>query len=137
MVLHLRTNAPDWDKAKCHGYVSGPHPVEPDDLPDYDPWSYDEATAMDFCNGPDEPCPIRHECLLFALTNNCAHGVWGGMSEVDRKALRKRWPLGRGTRTEGQTVWEPRSEWRWMPPGEASEGLDRDLLKLEVEEDTE
>jgi WhiB family transcriptional regulator, redox-sensing transcriptional regulator len=29
-------------------------------------------------------CPVRPECLQFALATRQAHGVWGGMSEQER-----------------------------------------------------
>jgi WhiB family redox-sensing transcriptional regulator len=32
-------------------------------------------------------CPVRTECLLYALENNETHGVWGGMTPTQRKEL--------------------------------------------------
>ena len=32
-------------------------------------------------------CPVRAECLEFALSTNQVHGVWGGMSEDERRRL--------------------------------------------------
>ncbi|MBO0833812.1 MAG: WhiB family transcriptional regulator [Actinobacteria bacterium] len=34
-------------------------------------------------------CPVRAECLDFALTTQQAHGVWGGMSEQELVLLRR------------------------------------------------
>jgi WhiB family transcriptional regulator, redox-sensing transcriptional regulator len=34
-------------------------------------------------------CPVRRECLQFALATRQAHGVWGGMSERERGATRQ------------------------------------------------
>jgi len=34
-------------------------------------------------------CPVREECLEFALRLKVAHGVWGGMSERERRTLRR------------------------------------------------
>ena len=33
-------------------------------------------------------CPVREQCLSYALQNNEMHGVWGGMSPKQRFALR-------------------------------------------------
>jgi WhiB family redox-sensing transcriptional regulator len=35
-------------------------------------------------------CPVRHECLEFALRHGEVHGIWGGLTERDRRALRTR-----------------------------------------------
>lgn len=35
-----------------------------------------------------ETCPVRLDCLLFALENN-EHGVWGGTSRVERQRMPK------------------------------------------------
>lgn len=32
-------------------------------------------------------CPVQQECLTFALTTGQAHGVWGGMSEQERRLM--------------------------------------------------
>ena len=34
-------------------------------------------------------CPVREECLDFALRLKVAHGVWGGLSERERRTLRR------------------------------------------------
>lgn len=38
------------------------------------------------------PCQIRTECLADALNHRIRFGVWGGMTERERKALLKRRP---------------------------------------------
>src|SRR3712207_8296020 len=43
-------------------------------------------------------CPVRTECLADALDNRVEFGVWGGMTERERRALLRRRPKG----TEGQ-----------------------------------
>lgn len=60
-------------------------------------------------------CPVRHECLLFSLANNEEYGVWGGTSEVTRKAIRKKMPVMKGNK--------PNPDWRWMSEGEALDGF--------------
>ena len=37
-------------------------------------------------------CPVRAECLADALDNQVEFGVWGGMTERERRALLRRRP---------------------------------------------
>lgn len=37
-------------------------------------------------------CPVRTECLAEALDNRIEWGVWGGMTERERRALLRRRP---------------------------------------------
>ncbi len=36
-------------------------------------------------------CPVRQPCLDYAITNRIVHGIWGGLTERERRALRSRW----------------------------------------------
>ncbi len=36
-------------------------------------------------------CPVRQECLEFAVTTNQEYGVWGGQSEEERRIIRREW----------------------------------------------
>lgn len=45
-----------------------------------------EREAISLCLG----CPIRRECLAQALEQGIDHGVWGGMSATDRRALKRK-----------------------------------------------
>jgi WhiB family redox-sensing transcriptional regulator len=36
-----------------------------------------------------EGCPVRDECLNYALEHNERFGVWGGKSERERRVLRR------------------------------------------------
>ena len=56
-------------------------------------------------------CPVRTECLAEALDNQIEWGVWGGMTERERRALLRRRPqvtswrrLLETARTEYDTV---------------------------------
>jgi WhiB family redox-sensing transcriptional regulator len=35
-------------------------------------------------------CPVREECLSFALANREEQGVWGGLTETERRRTRRR-----------------------------------------------
>ena len=45
------------------------------------------AAAKGICSA----CPVRAECLEFAITTNQEFGVWGGTSEDERRVLRRQW----------------------------------------------
>ena len=124
MVLRLRSDPPDhWRGAKCRGICASVS---------YDPFfdeDMDEAQA--FCNGEADGivCPIRDECLSFALVNNLRDGVWGGCSELTRKAIRRRWPV------QGN---KPRPEWHYMSQEDAMMGMRlADLLREDDDDDDE
>jgi hypothetical protein len=34
-------------------------------------------------------CPVQQECLTYALRADIYHGTWGGMTEAERRALRR------------------------------------------------
>jgi WhiB family redox-sensing transcriptional regulator len=36
------------------------------------------------------PCPVRAECLEFALVGTEQFGIWGGLSERERQRVRSR-----------------------------------------------
>ena len=35
-------------------------------------------------------CPVRQPCLDYAISNRITHGVWGGLTERERRALQSR-----------------------------------------------
>lgn len=37
-------------------------------------------------------CPVRIDCLIDALDHHILFGVWGGMTERERRALLRRYP---------------------------------------------
>jgi WhiB family redox-sensing transcriptional regulator len=45
----------------------------------------DTGPALDVCRG----CTVRAECLAEALDQPERFGIWGGMSERERRAIRK------------------------------------------------
>lgn len=42
-------------------------------------------TARELCEG----CPVQAECLSFALTRGERFGIWGGLTERERRAVRR------------------------------------------------
>jgi len=77
----VTTDSVDWSQAICH---SGK----------YDPelWfgetDAEQAQAVILCTtgGPGGmPCPIREKCLHHALSTGEVHGVWGGLTEKQRR----------------------------------------------------
>ena len=70
---------PDYwqDRAACFGVDS--------DI--FFPVTEDEAgPALTFCNS----CRIKEECLAWALKNGERYGVWGGLTEQQRRRLQRR-----------------------------------------------
>jgi WhiB family redox-sensing transcriptional regulator len=45
-----------------------------------------EAKAKAVC----ESCPVRHECLDYALRNSVRYGIFGGLGEEERALERRR-----------------------------------------------
>jgi len=43
----------------------------------------EEAAAQAICSA----CPVREQCLEHALTMNERYGVWGGLTEKERRRL--------------------------------------------------
>ena len=42
-----------------------------------------ERAAKQICRS----CPVRRECLEYSIRIREAHGIWGGLNEVERKQL--------------------------------------------------
>ena len=49
-------------------------------------------------------CPYKKECAVYALDNPDERGVWGGLSEADRKAFRKTMAGGKVRRARSSTA---------------------------------
>lgn len=47
----------------------------------------DIARAKEVC----ETCPVRFDCLLYAVETAQTYGVWGGTSADERRLIRRRW----------------------------------------------
>jgi WhiB family redox-sensing transcriptional regulator len=54
-------------------------------------------------------CPVRHDCLRYALAAGPVQGVWGGTSEEERRLLRQREAKARvRARRDGRAGVRPR-----------------------------
>lgn len=68
----------DWTlRAKCRGMEDALFPE-----------GKDQKRARIVCSG----CPVRSECLAEALDNRIEWGVWGGMTERERRQLLRQRP---------------------------------------------
>jgi WhiB family redox-sensing transcriptional regulator len=69
----------DWSRwAACRG-------SDPDEL-------FVQGAAQNRAKLVCQGCPVRTECLADALDNRVEFGVWGGMTERERRALLRRRP---------------------------------------------
>ena len=75
--------ADDWkSKANCMG-------VDPDLF--FPERGMSTREAKEVCRG----CVVREDCLEYALANGEKFGIWGGMSERERRRLRRARALAR------------------------------------------
>jgi len=52
--------------------------------------------AKSVCKG----CVVREDCLEYALANGEKFGIWGGLSERERRRIRRQRALARASATE-------------------------------------
>ena len=84
-LIHLLENAEDrsWqDRANCLG-------VDPDLF--FPERGASTKEAKEVCRG----CVVREDCLEYALANGEKFGIWGGMSERERRRIRRRRAMAR------------------------------------------
>lgn len=62
-------------------------------------------------------CPVRRECLTYALGTGSVYGVWGGADELERRALIHRFGRRAIDRIWRNDVWESS---RWDPSGDGT-----------------
>ena len=70
------------EKAACRG----PHTAlffPPSHFERKDDKEARESRAKSIC----ATCPVRKPCLAYALRIREPHGIWGGLNEVERRAL--------------------------------------------------
>lgn len=111
-MLRLRSPATGkyWERAKCLNIN-----ISEDD-PFFSPDPVDNEEAVDFCNGTvdGKKCPLRDACLLFSLHNSIEYGVWGGMNQLSRKAVRRKFPPKKN---------QVNDNWKWMTEEQALSGI--------------
>ncbi len=54
-------------------------------------------------------CPVAHECLAWALDNGVVGGVWGGLTEDDRRRLKRARLIRAGRAASAPRYGDPRS----------------------------
>ena len=74
----LVSDTPKWREAALCAQVGG------------DLWYPDKGGDAGPAKRVCMACPVRAECLAHALTHDETHGVWGGQSAPERRALTKR-----------------------------------------------
>ena len=76
----------------------------PDETPDEYAWMFEarcrgidpaeffpsDGTGVETAQRVCAACPVRSECLEYALVNRIEHGVWGGASERERRRILRR-----------------------------------------------
>lgn len=90
-------SGPDWDEAKCIGSGDTFYTPEVDAREEVN-----RDIRENMCRAICFTCDLRIPCLMMAAINQEVHGVWGGMTESERRRFfyhlqRSRWQK---TRTE-------------------------------------
>jgi WhiB family transcriptional regulator, redox-sensing transcriptional regulator len=106
----------DWTiVAACRG-------MDPDEL-------FVQGAAQNRAKMVCATCPVRTECLADALDNKVEFGVWGGMTERERRALLRRRPEVRSWRK----VLEGKRDAYLQRTGSILPDLARQVAETEVE----
>lgn len=120
--------APDWTDAVCRG-------VDPDLFFPLGDTSYRQIEdAKKVCAG----CPIRSKCLDWALETRQDSGVWGGLSERERRTIHRRHTASywSGHASAAAFIWNERlDEYRELVasgarPGEIARALGTNVQTL-------
>lgn len=80
MKSDIRTmpSDPDWlPQAKCKGSSINFFP---------EAHNYVPPEVAEICSS----CPVRNECLWWAIDNSIDYGIYGGMSEAARRIIRRK-----------------------------------------------
>lgn len=79
VVVVVWSSRPAWfDEAECSGVGPGLFYADPGD-------EVVNRLARDVCTH----CPVRRQCLEYAIANDEHYGIWGGMAPRQRQAIRR------------------------------------------------
>lgn len=67
------------EQAACHGFKPNTFFPTPEDDPDLN------AYPRSIC----ARCPVRNDCLAYAIVSNKTDGIWGGTTSSEREPLRR------------------------------------------------
>jgi WhiB family redox-sensing transcriptional regulator len=73
-------------------------------------------------------CPVRTECLADALDHRIEFGVWGGMTERERRALLRKRPDVDSWRDLLEAA-RAKQEWADQPAGVPAQNGDRGVVR--------
>lgn len=67
----------------------------------------DQAKAICWGTGEDDvECPVRSECLWYAIEMDDTHGIWGGLSNRERSHLKRKMERSKDKRPLKEQVLE-------------------------------
>jgi WhiB family transcriptional regulator, redox-sensing transcriptional regulator len=81
-------DGPGWDEGgwRAHAACRGEDPELFFPVGSTGPMLEQIAKAKEVC----AECPVREVCLDFALNTGQGYGIWGGLTEDERRSLRRR-----------------------------------------------
>jgi WhiB family redox-sensing transcriptional regulator len=99
MSVTMMTTGEWWRQAACQS-------AEPEL---FFPISATEASAAEIARAKQVcgRCEVREPCLAYALHDRQQQGIWGGMTEDERRLLRRRLPMANdrsAAETEGEHI---------------------------------
>lgn len=81
--MRVLAQRPSWfDDAACRGMAESLGGAERDRL--FFPTPGQASAGKSIC----ADCPVATECAEYALDQSFAYGIWGGMSERQRRSIR-------------------------------------------------
>lgn len=79
------------EQAKCWGLTKNPEtdywfpdPEEPEE---------DRKAKTDTAKAICITCPVKEECLRYAIEQEEVYGIWGGKTNRERSSIRRQWEV--------------------------------------------